>query len=59
MPGDSLKGGAGDIDQSSDDYKDVDRRPAYDEDSNHHQDHAGDPSQVPVLLLCVSECWKV
>ena len=53
VPGDSLQRGAGNIDQSYNDDKDVDRRPAYDEDSNHHQDHAGDPTQVPVLLLCV------
>lgn len=53
VPGDSLQCGAGDIDQSSEDDKDVDRCPAYDEDGDHHQDHACDPTQVPVLLLCV------
>lgn len=53
MPGDSLQRGTGDFDQSRDDDEDVDRRPAYDEDGDHHQDHAGDPTQVPVLLLCV------
>ncbi len=55
MPGDGLQGGAGDIYQGCDDNKDVDRRPAYDKDSNHHQDHTSDPTQVPVLLLCVWE----
>ncbi len=54
MPGDGLQRGAGDIDQCCDDDKDVNGCPAYDEDSNHHQNHAGDPTQVPVLLLCVS-----
>jgi len=38
-------------DQSCDDDKDVNRSPADDKDGNHHQDHAGDPTQVPVLLL--------
>lgn len=53
VPGNSQQCGAGDFDQSCDDDKDVDRRPAYDEDCNHHQDHAGDPTQIPVLLLFV------
>lgn len=53
MPGDRLQGGARDVDQSCDDDKDVDGGPADDEDGNHHQDHAGDATQVPVLLLCV------
>lgn len=56
MPGDSLQRGAGDFNQSCDDDKDVDGRPAYDEDGNHHQNHAGDPTQVSVLLLCVCVC---
>lgn len=52
MPGDGLQGGAGDVDQSRDDDKDVDRGPADDEDGDHHQDHAGDSSKIPVLFLC-------
>lgn len=53
MPGNSLQSGAGDVDQRCDDDKNVDGSPADNEDSNHHQDHARDPTQVPVLLLCV------
>lgn len=52
VPGDSLQRRVGDIDQSCDDDEDVDRGPAHDEDGHHHQDHAGDSAQVPVLLLC-------
>lgn len=52
VPGNSLQSGAGDVDQSCDDNKDVDRSPADDEDSNHYQDHACYSTQVPVLLLC-------
>ena len=55
MPGDGLQRGAGDVDQSLDDDKDVDRGPAYNEDGNHHEDHARDPTQVPVLLLFVKK----
>lgn len=54
VPGDCLQRGAGDGDQSCDDDKDMDGRPADDEDGDHHQDHAGDPTQVPVLLLWIS-----
>lgn len=52
MPGNSLQSGAGDVDQSCDDDKDVDRSPADDEDGDHYQDHARDPTQIPVFLLC-------
>ena len=58
VPGDSLQRGAGDVDQSCDDDKDVNGGPAHDEDGNNHQDHAGDPTQVSVLLLCVMEASK-
>lgn len=51
MPGDGLQRGARDGDEGCDDDEDVDGRPAHDEDGDHHQDHAGDPAQVPVLLL--------
>lgn len=34
-----------------DDDEDVDGSPADDEGRHDHQDHAGDPSQVPVLLF--------
>lgn len=51
VPGDSLQGGAGDADESSDDDEDVDGSPTDDEDGNHHQDHACDATQVPVLFL--------
>lgn len=53
VPGDGQEGGAGDFHQSGDDDEDVDGRPAHDEDGDHHQDHAGDPPQIPVLLLFV------
>lgn len=51
VPGDGLQRGAGDVDQSCDDHKDVDWRPADNKDCNNHQDHAGDPTQVSILLL--------
>lgn len=51
VPGDGLQRGARDGDEGCDDDEDVDGRPAHDEDGDHHQDHAGDPAQVPVLLL--------
>lgn len=44
VPGDSLQRGTGNVDQSCDDDKDVDGRPAHDKDSNHNKDHAGDPT---------------
>lgn len=53
MPGNSQQCGAGDFNQGYDDDKDVDGCPAYYEDGHHHQDHAGDPTQIPVLLLFV------
>lgn len=56
VPGNSQQCGAGDFNQSYDDHKDVDRSPAYYEDCNHHQHHAGDPTQIPVLLLFVCVC---
>lgn len=52
MPGNGLQCGVGDLDQSRDDNKDVDGSPADNEDSNNHQDHAGNSAEVPVLLLC-------
>lgn len=51
VPGDRLQLRVGDVDQRGDDDEDVDGRPANDKDGDHHQDHAGDPTQVPVLLL--------
>lgn len=38
-----------------DDDEDVDGSPADDEGRHDHQDHAGDPSQVPVLLFGAGE----
>lgn len=51
VPGDGLQRVDGNVDQRCDEHIDVDGRPAHDEDSHHHQDHAGDPTQVPVLFL--------
>lgn len=53
VPGDGLQGVDRDVNQSGDDDEDVDGRPADDEDCHHHQDHAGDPAQIPVLFLLV------
>lgn len=53
VPGDGLQGVDRDVNQSRDDDKDVDGCPADDEDCHHHQDHAGDPAQIPVLFLLV------
>lgn len=51
VPGDGLQGVDRDVNQSCDDDEDVDGCPADDEDCHHHQDHAGDPAQIPVLFL--------
>lgn len=39
------------MDQGFDDHINVDGRPADNEDGHHHEDHPGDSSEVPVLLL--------
>lgn len=40
-----------DLHHGFDDDEDMDGGPADDEGRHHHQNHAGDPSEVPVLLF--------